>query len=108
MNLSELYILMEDFVRKNYKTVLSMNHVVDILAYLYEHDDVKITDLHCIATNHPALQSAVMKMIGAGLITMEQRELPKTKSTLGLTGLGSEVAAHLHEARRIYLENIGD
>lgn len=106
MNLSELYSLMEDFLRKNYKTVLSMNHVVDILAFLYEHDDVKITDLHCIATNHPALQSAVMKMIGAGLITMEQRELPKTKSTLELTLFGRDVAGPVSEARRIYLENI--
>ena len=99
---------MEENVRRNYKTVLSMNHVADILAYLYEHDDVKITDLHCIATNHPALQSAVMKMIGVGLITMEQKELPKTRSTLELTVFGRRVSEHVAEARHIYLEGLGE
>ena len=94
--------------RNNFKTVLSMNHVYDILTYLYTHDNVKITDLHCIATNHPALQSAVMKMIGAGLMTMEHRNLPKTTCTLELTDFGREVAAPANMAREVYLRKMSE
>ena len=104
--LSYLYVIMETAEQSNYKTVLSMNHVFDIIAYLEEHGDSKITDLSCIATNHPALQAAVMKMISAGLVTMEQRELPKTKTTLSLTPLGREISADIVRARNRFLESL--
>ena len=81
------------------KTILSANHVVDILCYINEHGEVKNTDLYVIGSNYDAIMSAVRRMIKAGLIKKVQIEEPKNKSILVITSLGKEIADDLKVPR---------
>jgi DNA-binding transcriptional ArsR family regulator len=84
-----------------YKSPISDKYAADILSYLYEHEEIKITDLHCIVKNYTSLANAVDLLTEAGLIERINVFEPRYKRSLILTERGMRVAELMSQAHRI-------